>query len=459
MTIAPARALPLRPPARTLPEHVMRTFQLALPVMFGRAGLLVVITVALVMVGHAGPNDQAYFAAGFAPHMLVLIFGMGVVASVTVLSAQADGAGRPEQCGRIWRLGLLLAALCGGGAAVVMVWGREILRLSGQSDDIALHGGEVIRMFAPGMPAILMFIATSSFLESIGRPRPGMVVSLAANLVNLLLCWAFVFGKFGLPAMGAPGAALAITVTRWCMLAAIIGYALLLPEREHYGVRAPLAGYYHNMGKLLRVGTPLALAMGIESVAFTATTMFAGWLGNEALAAYQDAINVNAFVFMLALGLQTATSVRVANAVGRNDQVGLRAAGWVGAGLNIALLAAVGVVIWFSRDAIADVFTSNPAVHAPLVAALGLVAVISICDGLQAVLIGATRGAADTVVPTVLQGVSFWVIMVPLNYYFSGAAGLGINGLFLGIGISVLAASSFLAIRFALLTQRHIRPI
>ena len=459
MTIAPARALPLRPPARTLPEHVTRTFALALPVMFGRAGLLIVITVALVMVGHAGPNDQAYFAAGFAPHMLVLIFGMGVVASVTVLSAQADGAGRPQQCGRIWRLGLLLAALCGGGAAVAMLWGREILRLSGQSDDIALHGGEVIWMFAPGMPAILMFIATSSFLESIGRPRPGMIVSLAANLVNLLLCWAFVFGKFGLPAMGAPGAALAITVTRWCMLAAIIGYALLLPEREHYGVRAPLAGYYHNMGKLLRVGTPLALAMGIESVAFTATTMFAGWLGNDALAAYQDAINVNAFVFMLALGLQTATSVRVANAVGRNDQVGLRVAGWVGVGLNIALLAAVGVVIWFSRDAIADVFTSNPAVHAPLVAALGLVAVISICDGLQAVLIGATRGAADTVVPTVLQGVSFWVIMVPLNYYFSGAAGLGINGLFLGIGISVLAASAFLAIRFALLTQRHIRPI
>jgi MATE family multidrug resistance protein len=459
MTIAPARALPLRPPARTLPEHVTRTFQLALPVMFGRTGLLFVITVALVMVGHSGPNDQAYFAAGFAPHMLVLIFGMGVVASVTVLSAQADGAGRPEQCGRIWRLGLLLAALCGGGAAVVMLWGREILRLSGQSDDIAVHGGEVIRMFAPGMPAILMFIATSSFLESIGRPWPGMIVSLAANLVNLVLCWAFVFGKFGLPAMGAPGAALAITVTRWCMLAAIIAYTLALPERERYGVRAPLAGYYHNMGKLLRVGTPLALAMGIESVAFTLTTMFAGWLGNDALAAYQDAINVNAFVFMLALGLQTATSVRVANAVGRNDQTGLRVAGWVGAGLNIGLLSAVGVVIWFSRDVIATVLTSNPAVHASLVSALGLVAIISICDGLQAVLIGATRGVGDTVTPTVLQGIAFWVIMVPLNLYFSTAGGFGINGLFLGIGISVAAASLFLAVRFALVTQRHIRPV
>ena len=459
MTTAPARARPLRPPARTLSGHVTRTFALALPVMFGRAGLLIAITVALVVVGHAGPNDQAYFAAGFAPHMLVLVFGMGLVAGVTVLSAQANGAGNAQQCGRIWRLGLLLAAACGIGAAGLLLWGRAILQLAGQSDDIVFHGGEVIWAFAPGMPAILMFIATSSFLESIGRPRPGMIVSLAANLVNLALCWIFVFGKFGLPAMGASGAAVALTVTRWCMLAAIIGYTLVLPEGDCYGVRAPLTGHYHIVGTLLRIGTPMALAMGVESVAFTATTMFAGWLGIDALAAYQDAINVNAFVFMLALGLQTATSVRVADSVGRNDQIGVRVAGWVGAGLNVGLLAAVGIVIWFSRDAVAAIFTGNPMVHESLVSALGLVAVISIADGLQAVLIGATRGVADTVVPTVLQGVSFWVIMVPLNYYLGITAGFGINGLFLGIGISVLAASLFLAMRFALLTQRHIRPV
>jgi MATE family multidrug resistance protein len=314
-------------------------------------------------------------------------------------------------------------------------------------------------MFAPGMPAILMFIATSAFLESIGRPRPGMIVSLAANVINAALCWIFVFGEFGLPAMGAPGAALAISITRWCMLFALVGWTLALPVAAHYGIRATLAGHYGSMGKLLRVGMPLAIAMGMESVAFTLTTLFAGWLGNDVLAAYQDAININAFVFMLALGLQTATSVRVANAVGRNDQVGLRMAGWVGAGLNVVLLAAVGVVIWLSRDAIATAFTSNPGVRATLVAALGLVAVISVADGLQAVLIGATRGVGDTVVPTVLQGISFWVIMVPLNLYLGVHLGLGVNGLFYGIGISVLCASLFLAIRFRMQTRRHILPL
>ena len=95
----------------------------------------------------------------------------------------------------------------------------------------------------------------------------------------------------------------------------------------------------------------------------------------------------------------------------------------------------------------------------PLVSAPSLVAVVSIADGLQAALIGATRGVADMIVPTVLQGISFWVIMVPLTHYFSIAAGLGVNGLFLGIGISVLAASLFLAIRFAVRTQHHIRPV
>ena len=111
MTTAPAHVRSLRHPARTLSEHVTRTLALGLPVMLGRAGLLIAITVALVVVGHAGPNDQAYFAAGFALHMLVLVFGMGLVASVTVLSAQADGAGNAQQMRALW---------CFGGSVVSM---------------------------------------------------------------------------------------------------------------------------------------------------------------------------------------------------------------------------------------------------------------------------------------------------------------------------------------------------
>ncbi|MGH6931871.1 MAG: MATE family efflux transporter [Dongiaceae bacterium] len=448
-----------RPPARTLNEHIRRTITLALPVMVARSGLVIMISVGIIMSGHAGPNEQAYLAAAFAPHMSMLVIGIGLMLGVTVLSAQADGAGHPEDCGRYWRLGLIIAAVIGLAYSLIMLFGRPLLLLLDQSEDIAAHGGRVLLMFSFGMPAMLCFVATSSFLESIGRPSPGMMVSLAANAINLLLCWIFVFGEFGMPTMGAAGSALALSITRWCMLIAILVIARNLAGGDHYGVRAPLAGHYHKIRKLLRVGLPLAVATGLESLAFSATTIMAGWLGTAPLAAFQDALNLNALIFMLAIGLATATSVRVANAVGRRDQAGIRTAGWVGAGLVIAITGATGIAIALTPEWIASIYTSNDSVRATLVPTLLLVAWVSVFDGLQCVLIGATRGTADTIVPTTIQGISFWVIMAPVVYYLGIAQGLGVQGMFWAIGISLVASSLMLAWRFNVLSRRVVAPI
>jgi MATE family multidrug resistance protein len=458
MTTAAARALPARPPAQSLGEHILRTLALAVPVMVARSGLVIMITVGIVMAGHAGPHEQAYLGAAMPTHMTMLVIGIGLMMGVSVLSAQADGAGRSAECGRIWRLGMIVGGLLGLAFALLMLGGENLLTLFGMAPDLAAGGGRVLWMFAIGLPPIVMFVATSSFLESIGRAAPGMHVSLLANLVHLPLCWIFVFGGFGAPAMGAEGAALALSLTRWCMLAAILVMVGRLPQADRYGVRAPLGDYAPTVKKLFRVGLPLAVATGFEAIAFATTQTFAAWLGPEPLAVFQDALNLNALVFMLAIGLATATSVRVANAVGRDDQPGIRRAGWVGTGLVIVITGFVGILIAAGAEPIAALYTSNPAVRALLVPVLFTVAWVSVVDGLQCVLMGAARGTADTVVPTGLQAISFWGIMVPLTY---GAyrLGFGVEGLFVAIGIAVIAASLFLGLRFLALTRRHIRPV
>ena len=458
MTTALARAIPVRPPATTLGEHVLRTLALAVPVMLARCGLVIMISVGIIMAGHAGPHEQAYIAAAMPTHMVVVVIGIGLMLGVSVLSAQADGAGRPADCGRIWRLGMIVGGLLGVAFALVMLWGQNLLALFGVPPDLAAGGGRVLWLYAIGLPPMAMFVATSSFLESIGRPAPGMCVSLLANVLNLPLCWIFVFGELGAPEMGAEGAALALSVTRWCMLAAIVGLVARLPQGDRYGVRAPLGDYWPTVKKLFRVGGPLALATGLEAVAFAATQTFASWMGPEPVAVFQDAINLNALVFMLAIGVATGTSVRVANAVGRGDQAGIRMAGWVGPGLVVAItgIVAVGIALW--AEEIAALYTSNSAVRTILVPILLIVAWVSVLDGLQAVLMGATRGTADAVVPTALQAISFWAIMVPLTYG-AYALGHGVTGLFYGIGIAVGAAGLFLAVRFHMLTRRHILPV
>jgi multidrug resistance protein, MATE family len=451
---------PPRPlPAQTLSDHIVRTVILAVPVMFQRAGLVLMIAVGLIMTGHAGENEQAYYSAAFPVHMSILVTGIGLLLSVTVLSAQAHGAARPLDCGRIWRLGLIGAAVLGAVCTVIMLHGQFLLRSFGLDEDLAMHGGRVLWAYAFGVPAMLMYVATTSFLESIGRTLPGFGISLGANVVNAVLCWMFVFGEFGFAPMGAEGAAMALTMTRGVMLLAIVFYAMRMADHGYFGVNAALTGFFHNIRKMLRIGSPLALANGLESVAFALVTLFAGWLGAKELATFQDALNLNAMIFMLAIGVATATSVRVANAVGRGDQTGLRRAGWVGAGIEVVFTGVLALLIVAGSDVIAGIYTSEAEVQLILVGVLPLVAWVSVADGLQTVILAATRGVADTVVPTVLQGISFWVVMVPLCYYLSHIARLGVRGLFIGIGVAVFIASAMLAVRFFLHTRRVILPI
>jgi len=429
------------------------------PVMLGRWGVLIMVTVAHAMTGHASAAEQAYFALGFSPQMVMLVVGFGLLMGVTVLSAQADGAGQQARCGRIWRLGLGAAAAMSAACVLVFAFGESLLRLLGQNDDMARGGGAVIWAFALGMPGILMFACTTTFLESIGRTLPGMAVSLGANAVNLALCWWLIFGGLGVPALGAVGAALAISITRWAMFLGLLAYVLAMADGDRYGVRGAIAGGGASLAKLLRMGAPLAVAQALEATAFMTVTNIAGWLGTTVLAAFYSALNLNANVFMLGLGLAAATSVRVANAVGRQDQVGIRRAGWVGIGLTIVITAVSGLAIGLAREPIAAFYSDDADVRALMVSAFGIIVWFGTVDALQAVIVGATRGVADVMVPTATQGIAFWGIAVPLAYWLGYANGGGVNGLLWGLGISLIAACAFLALRFHVVTSRTVRAV
>ena len=184
----------------SLTRHIQSTVSLALPVMLARAGLVVMLAVDTILVGRAGGHELAFFAISVAPQLIMIAIGVGLLVGAVVLTAQADGAGRLAECGRFWRLAMLLAAGLGLLFAGVLLRGDLLLHWLGESDNITAGGARVMRMWAVGMPAAILFMATGTFLEGISRPRAGMVVSLTANLVNFPLAWALVFGHWGLPA-------------------------------------------------------------------------------------------------------------------------------------------------------------------------------------------------------------------------------------------------------------------
>jgi len=443
--------------AKSLGHDLRRTIALALPVMLARMGLVLLLTVDTVLVGRAGGRDLAFFAISTAPQLIMQTIGVGLLLGTVVLTAQADGAKRYEECGRIWRLALILAGSLGLIYSLIESHGEGLLRLLGQDPAIAAGGGRVLGMWAIGMPAILLYLATTSFLEGISKPRPAMIVSLSANLLNAALGWALISGHGGLPAMGAAGAALATAITLWIMFLVLAGYALLLPEAKRFGIRAPLKGYYHLIGKLLLLGLPVALSVSFETSAFSGATIMAGWMGETALAAYQLSVNVTSFFYMLSLGLATAAAVRVGNAVGRSDRPGVARAGWVAVAMVFGLMLAIGLAIHFLRGEIAAIYTRDAAVTAVALPVLAVLSFLVIFDGVQGVLMGALRGAADVILPTASFAIAFWGCAVPLCYFLGYRLGVGPLGLAWGLVAGLIVADILLGLRFAIVSRRPIR--
>ena len=438
----------------TLRGHLSELLRLAAPVVVARTGILTMATADIVMLGHYRAEDVAWYGIGVTPFIVLLLIGIGLLTGTLVMTSHARGAGRLGDCGPVWRRSLPYALLIGLAGTVASQYGEAFLLVIGQAPAIAAGGGAVTAIAGLALAPTLIHSNSTYFMEGLGRPLPGMTVILGGNLLNLLLNWLLIFGHWGLPEMGANGAIIATSIVRCCMAAALAGYIWWLPDRDVFGIRRPLGWrWWKGAGEQWRLGYAAGISQGVESAAFNSLTMMAGLLGPVALAAYSISLNLTALVFMLALGLGAATAVRVGAARGAGDHQRMVAAGWVGLGTTTALMAAIGILLWFTRSEIAGIYSSDPDLHDLLPLLFGIVAFFLIPDGGQVVMTFALRGASDAWMPTAVHLMSFFVVMIPAAWYLAFPMGLGVIGLVVSIALGAGAALITLSLRFWLVTR------
>jgi multidrug resistance protein, MATE family len=445
--------------SQSIDRHLRRTIALALPVTLARAGLVVMLMVDTMLSGRAGGNELAYFGISMGLMLVMIAVGMGLLVGALVLTAQAHGAERYADCKRIWGLGMILAAGLGALYALLQWHGHGLLLLLGEDSGIAEGGGEVLRMWAFGMPALMLYMATTAYLEGMSQPLAGMAIALGANVVNFFLGRLLVFGGAGVPAMGAAGAALATSLTLWLMFAMLGAYALRRPETRHAGSAdsGPADSQAERAGlasKILLLGLPVALSIGFETTAFSGSAIIAGWSGRTALAAYQLSHNVISFFYMLSLGLATAAAVRVGRAIGRGDRDGVAEAGWIAVAIVFVLMLSAGTAIAVFSGQIASVYTQDALAIAAAIPAFRALSFLVVLDGVQGVLMGALRGCGDLFLPTLVYAFAFLGCAIPLSYYFGYHQGEGAVGLVWGLVIGLAVAASLLAVRFVIVGRR-----
>ena len=430
--------------------------RLAAPVVASRAGFLTMLLVDLAVLGRLSAGEVARFALGMSPSVVLMLVGVGLLFGGVVVIAQAKGEGQLSECGLAWRRSVPYALILGLVMAALLSQTEGLLLLLGQAPALAAGAGPVGFVFSIGMPLTLLYFANAFLLESLKRPGAVLMAVLGSNLLNLALT---PLAVMWLPDHAAEAAAAMTVISRGAAGVALLIVIRRQPDRQMLGLTGSFLapGWWRGARAQRRHGYAAGLSQGAESAAFNAMMLFAGWIGETALAAYASAINLMATMFMVAVGLATATAVQVAQAHGARDWRERRAAGWTGAGLVSLILGGFALLLLSFPDAVAAFYTTDVKVIETLVPLLLLAAAALVADGLQVVLNQSCRAAGDAWVPTWLAMFSYMVVMLPAGYSYAFLLDMGATGLFAGILTASMVSALVLCWRWIVLSARAMR--
>ena len=436
----------LTDPARPALGPLLR---LAGPVVASRLGIMGMGVVDTVVVGRYSANELGYHALGWAPTGVVLTTALGLLYGIQVMTSQAIGDGRPGDTGAILRRGLVYAFWIGiAFAAVLAGLGGPLLHLVGLEADLANGATPVLQIFALSLLPILLADAGMFWLEAQGRPVPGMIAMWAANGVNLILNLWLVPGTSGLPVDGAVASAVSTAVSRTALMIFIAVIIMRWSRSRELGVFSPTPDDPRAAADQRRIGYGTASSYFVETLAFGAMSIFAGWIGALAVATWAIVLNIAAVIFMIPLGLGAATAVMVGRAHGARSAEGMKRAGRLGFGVTTAVLLIICAGIALGNETLAAAYTLDPQVRAMVAPALLLSCLFFVADGLQAVAAQSLRARSDVWLPTVTHVASYVLVMMPLAWFLAIPQGMAVDGLVTAIIIASLMASVLLWVRF-----------
>jgi MATE family multidrug resistance protein len=409
-------ATALTRPAR-ISREVRDLLTLALPIMIGQLATTAMSFVDAVMAGRVSPQDLAAVGLGNSIWIPVYLLMSGTLLATTPKVAQRYGAGQFKEIGPLVRQALWLAVVVGIIGALLLLCAEPILHAMKVEPDLINPSMGYLHGIAAGMPAIALYYVLRCFSDGLGRTRPSMVMGLVGLALNIPLNYIFIYGHFGVPAMGGVGCGWATAIAMWVMM---LGLAVWTRWGPAYQSSELFKRFdwpqWAVIKRVLGIGLPIGVAIFAESSIFAVIALLLGSLGATVVSGHQIALNVSSLVFMIPYSLSMAVTVRVGQAL---------------------------VVIHLASTLI--VFS----------------ALFQFSDSIQVTAAGALRGYQDTRVTMVLTLFAYWGVGLPVGYALGLTDWLGApsgpSGLWQGLIVGLSCAAGMLLVRLARSARRRIR--
>jgi MATE family multidrug resistance protein len=450
-------AAPLR---RRVIDHARAIFRLGGPLIVTNLAITGMNFTDTVMAGQLGAIDLAAVAVGSAFYILFYLAGLGMLMALSPLVAHNYGAGRNAAVGELARQGLWLSQMIVVAIVLPLLCVRPVLTAIGIGPEVLPKAVGFVYAISAGVPAIMAFLVLRFVSEGIGWTRPIMYTALIGLVVNVFGCYVFMYGKLGMPALGAVGTGVSHALVMWLMFFFMLWYV-----RRHRIYR-PFALFAHfewpraqRLREIVALGAPICGSVISEAGLFVAAALIIGTLGAVQVAAHQIAINYAALMFMIPLSLHSAMTIHVGHSLGRGNAREGRFGGWVGVGLCGVFMMFSALVLVICNDLIAALYTQDEAVRTLAAGLLIMAAIFQVSDGLQVAGAGALRGFKDARIPMLLNLLAYWGVGFPLAWWLGIAQGRGPEGVWMGLIVGLTVCAVLLNVRYWIVSSRALRPV
>lgn len=390
-------------------------------------------------------GSSAVATVGLTETYLFLVYSiaMGLAMAVTAIVARRVGEGHGEEAALSAVQAIVVAVLVSLPFGVAgLVWAQDLLRLMGADAWAIEQGYRYTQWMLGGNAVIMLLFVINAIFRGAGDAAAAMRVLWVANALNIALDPILIFGLGPIPALGIEGAALATNIGRGAGV--LMQLWILVRGSEHLRMRrTSLRWHGATLMQIVRTSLGGIGQMIVSMTAWIFLMRILASVSTEAVAGATIAIRIMMFTLMPAWGMSNAAATLVGQNLGAGAPERAEAAVWRIGWMNMVFTLAVSVAFFFQHDELVGLFSDDPRVIAIGGEWLAILAYSYFVYGWWMVSVQAFNGAGDTMTPTWINLVFFWLIQIPLAWVLALPQGWAHSGVFWGVFVSETAVGLF----------------
>lgn len=437
---------------------------LAIPVILAQVAQTAMGFVDTIMAGAVSATDMAAVAVGTSIWLPAILFGHGVLLALTPTIAQLNGSGRRERIAEQLRQGFWLAFFLSLLIMLVLWNAGYVIRSMHDIDPLLAEKAEgYLHALLFGAPGYLFFQVMRNQCEGLSKTKPAMVLGFLGLMLNIPLNYIFIYGHFGMPALGGVGCGVATASVYWAMFFCMRFWVRRMRSMRDIRVESRWSAPSRViLQRLTGLGLPVALALFFEVTLFAVVALLVSPLGIVNVAGHQIALNFSSLMFVLPLSMGVAATIRVGYRLGQGSTEQARVAAWTaqGVGVSMAVITAIFTVTF--RHQIAQLYNDNPAVVTLAAQLMMLAAIYQISDSIQVIGSGILRGYKDTRSIFFITFIAYWLLGLPSGYILAltdwVVPRMGPQGFWVGFIVGLTGAALMLGARLRFIYGRFASP-